>query len=135
MSFLHMTHLILPYMINHSSKENQCNIINISSISGLIGIINQPDYCASKAGIIGFSRALVIEYGGKGIRVNVIAPGTIMIDIVRSVNQDELKELCKNIPQGFIGIVSDVSGTLEYIIKANYLTGQVISSNGRFVLQ
>ncbi len=81
------------------------------------------------------SRALVIEYGGKGIRVNVIAPGTIMIDIVRSVNQDELKELCKNIPQGFIGIVSDVSGTLEYIIKVNYLTGQVISSNGRFVLQ
>ena len=135
MSFLHMTHLILPYMINHSSKENQCNIINISSIGGLTGIINQADYCASKAGIIGLSRALAIEYGSKGIRFNVIAPGTIMTDMLRSVNQDELKELCKNIPQGFIGIVSDVSGTLEYIIKANYLTGQVISSNGRFVLQ
>ncbi len=135
MSFLHMTHLILPYMINHSSKENQCNIINISSIGGLTGIINQADYCASKAGIIGLSRALAIEYGSKGIRVNVIAPGTIMTDMLRSVNQDELKELCKNIPQGFIGDVSDISGAMEYIIKANYLNGQVISPNGGIVLQ
>ena len=61
MSFLHMTHLILPYMINHSSKENQCNIINISSISGLTGVINQADYCASKAGIIGLSRHLLLN--------------------------------------------------------------------------
>ncbi len=135
MSYLHMTHLILPYMVNHSSKENQCNIINISSIGGLTGIINQADYCASKAGIIGLSRALAIEYGSKGIRFNVIAPGTIMTDMLRSVNQDELKELCKNIPQGFIVNVSDVSGAMEYIIKANYLTGQVISPNGGFVFQ
>ena len=60
------------------------------------------------------SRALVIEYGEKGIRVNVIAPENIMIDIVRSVNQDELKELFKNIPQGFIG---DVSHILELLLK------------------
>ena len=72
------------------------------------------------------SRALAIEYGGEGIRVNVIAPDTIMIDILRSINQDELKEFYKNIPQGFIGNVSDVSGA---IIKAYYLTGQVISPN------
>ena len=53
-SYLHMTHLILSYIINHSSKENQYNIINISSIGDLTGIINQSDYCASKVGIIGF---------------------------------------------------------------------------------
>ena len=55
MSFLHMTHLTLPYMINHSSKDNQCSIVNTSSIGGLIGVINQADYCASKAGIIGLT--------------------------------------------------------------------------------
>ena len=55
-----------------------------------------------------------------------------MTDMLRSVNQDELKELFKNIPQGFIGDVSDIS---RYIIKTNYLTGQVISLNGGFVLQ
>ena len=58
-----------------------------------------------------------------------------MTDMIRSVNQDKLKELCKNIPQGFIVNVSDVSGTMKYNIKANYLTGQVISLNGGFVLQ
>ena len=135
MSYLHMTHLILPYMVNHSSKENQCNIINISSIGGLTGIINQADYCDSKAGIIGLSRALAIEYGSKGIRVNIIAPGTFMTDMLRSANEEQLKNIVTRIPQGFIGDVSDISGAMEYIIKANYLNGQVISPNGGIVLQ
>ena len=135
MSFLHMTHLVLPYMINHSSKENQCNIINISSVAGMTGVINQADYCASKSGIIGLSRALGIEYGSKGIRVNIIAPGTFMTDMLRSVNQEQLKSIINFVPQGYIGDVSDISGAMEYIIKANYLTGQVISPNGGFVLQ
>ena len=77
MSFLHMTHLTLPYMVNHSSKDSQCCIVNTSSIGGLIGVINQADYCASKAGIIGFTRALALEFAGRGIRVNAIAPGPI----------------------------------------------------------
>ena len=135
MSFLHMTHLVLPYMINHSSKENQCNIINISSVAGMTGVINHVDYCASKSGIIGLSRALAAEYGGRGIRVNVIAPGTIMTDMLRSVNQEQLKSILTFVPQGYIGDVSDISGAMEYIIKANYLTGQVISPNGGFVFQ
>ena len=135
MSFLHMTHLVLPYMINHSSKENQCNIINISSVAGMTGVINQADYCASKSGIIGLSRALALEFGGRGVRVNVIAPGTIMTDMLRSVNQEQLKSIINFVPQGYIGDVSDISGAMEYIIKANYLTGQVISPNGGFVLQ
>ena len=65
MSFLHMTHLTLPYMVNHSSKDSQCCIVNTSSIGGLIGVINQADYCASKAGIIGFTRALALEFAGR----------------------------------------------------------------------
>ena len=130
-----MTHLVLPYMINHSSKENQCNIINISSVAGMTGVINQADYCASKSGIIGLSRALALEFGGRGVRVNVIAPGTIMTDMLRSVNQEQLKSIINFVPQGYIGDVSDISGAMEYIIKANYLTGQVISPNGGFVLQ
>ena len=135
MSFLHMTHLILPYMVNHCDKDNQCCIVNTSSIGGLIGVINQADYCASKAGIIGLTRALALEFAGKGIRVNAIAPGMIMTDMLRGVNQDELKALAGTIPQGFIGDVSDIAGALGYILTAPYLTGQVISPNGGIVQQ
>ena len=135
MSFIHMSHLVMPYMINHSSKENQCNIINMSSIGGMTGVRNQADYCASKAGIIGLTRALALEFAPKGIRANCIAPGMIMTDMIRGVNQDEVNALLTHIPQGFIGDVSDIASALEYILKANYLTGQVISPNGGLVFQ
>ena len=135
MSFLHMTHLVLPYMINHSSKDNQCCIVNTSSVGGLTGVINQADYCASKSGIIGLSRALALEFAGRGVRVNVIAPGMIMTDMLRGVNQDELNALAATIPEGYIGDVSDIAGALEYLLTAPYVTGQIISPNGGFVLQ
>ncbi len=135
MSLLHMTHLVLPHMINHSDKEHQCQIVNISSVGGLTGVINQADYCAAKSGVIGLTRALALEFAGRGVRANAIAPGMIMTDMLRGVNQDELNALAATIPEGYIGDVSDIAGALEYILKAPYLTGQVISPNGGFVLQ
>lgn len=135
MSFLHMTHLVLPHMINHSSKDNQCCIVNTSSVGGLTGVINQADYCASKSGIIGLTRALALEFAGRGVRVNAIAPGMIMTDMLRGVNQDELNALAATIPQGFIGDTSDIAGALGYLLTAPYVTGQIISPNGGFVLQ
>ena len=135
MSFLHMSHLVLPYMVNHSDKEHQCSIVNTSSVGGMTSVINQADYCAAKSGVIGLSRTLAFEFAKRGIRVNVIAPGMIMTDMLRGVNQDELRALASTIPEGYIGDVSDIAGALEYILKAPYLTGQVISPNGGFVLQ
>lgn len=135
MSFMHMSHLVLPYMVNHSDKDHQCVICNTSSVGGMTGVINQADYCAAKAGVIGLTRALALEYAGKGIRVNAIAPGMIMTDMLRGVNQDELHALAATIPQGYIGDVSDIAGALGYILTAPYLTGQTISPNGGFVLQ
>ena len=135
LSALHMTHLVLPYMVNHATKDEQCSIVNTSSIGGLIGVINQADYCASKSGIIGLTRALALEFAGRGVRVNAIAPGMIMTDMLRGVNQDELNALAATIPEGFIGDVSDIAGALGYILTAPYVTGQVISPNGGFVLQ
>ena len=130
-----MTHLVLPRMINHSDKEHQAMIVNISSVGGLTGVINQADYCAAKSGVIGLTRALALEFAGRGVRANAIAPGMIMTDMLRGVNQDELNALAGTIPEGYIGDVSDIAGALEYILKAPYLTGQVISPNGGFVLQ
>lgn len=134
-SALHMTHLVIPHMINHSSKESQCCIINTSSVGGLTGVINQADYCASKSGLIGLTRALALEFAGRGVRVNAIAPGMIMTDMLRGVNQAELNALAATIPEGYIGDVSDIAGAMAYILTAPYVTGQVISPNGGFVLQ
>jgi len=129
LSFLHMCHLSLPYMVDHDS----C-IINTSSIGGLIGVANQADYCASKSGILGLTRALALEFAGRKVRVNAIAPGMIMTDMLRGVNQDELNALSATIPQGYIGDTSDIANCMEYIIKASYLTGQTISPNGGIVM-
>lgn len=135
MSLLHMTHLVLPHMVNHSDQEHQCVIANTSSVGGMTGVINQADYCAAKSGVIGLTRALALEFAGRGVRVNAIAPGMIMTDMLRGVNQDELNVLAATIPLGHIGDVSDIAGALEYILTAPYLTGQIISPNGGFVLQ
>ncbi|WP_099205934.1 SDR family NAD(P)-dependent oxidoreductase [Scatolibacter rhodanostii] len=129
-SLLHMCHLALPHML-----DNEANIINISSVGGLVGVTNQADYCATKSGVIGLSRALAVEFSSRKVRVNVIAPGMIMTDMLRGVNQDELNALASTIPLGKIGDVEDIAGAMEYILKASYVTGQVLSPNGGFVMQ
>ena len=121
-------------MVNHADKDHQCNIVSTTSVGSLTGVINQADYCASKSGLIGLTRGLALEYAGKGIRVNAIAPGMIMTDMLRGVNQDELKALSATIPQGYIGDVSDIAGALGYLLTASYVIGQVLSPNGGFVL-
>ena len=130
LGLMHMCHLSLPHMVDQDS----C-IINIASIGGIIGVSNQADYCATKSGVIGFSRALAVEFARRKLRVNVIAPGMIMTDMLRSVNQNELNALAAHIPQGYIGDVSDIAGCMEYLINAPYVTGQTISPNGGFVMQ
>lgn len=129
-SLMHMCHLALPHMVDHDSS-----IINISSVGGLVGVLNQADYCATKSGVIGLSRALAVEYAGRKVRVNVIAPGMIMTDMLRGVNQDELNALASTIPLGYIGEPEDIAGSLEYLVKSPYVTGQVLSPNGGFVMQ
>jgi 3-oxoacyl-[acyl-carrier protein] reductase len=128
-SLMHMCHLALPHMIGHDS----C-IVNMASIGGLVGVVNQVDYCAAKSGVIGLTRALAMEFASQKVRVNAIAPGMIMTDMLKGVNQDEVKALTAFIPQGYIGDVSDIAGCMEYIVTAPYLTGQTISPNGGFVM-
>lgn len=67
-----MSHLVLPYMVNHSEKEHQCNIVNTSSVGGMTGVINQADYCAAKSGVIGLSRALALEYAKKELELMLL---------------------------------------------------------------
>ena len=129
-SMMHMSHLALPYMVDRETA-----IVCTASVGGMTGVINQADYCAAKTGVIGLVRALALEFAPRKVRVKAIAPGMIMTDMLRGVNQDELNALAATIPIGRIGDVEDIAGALGYILEAGYLTGQVISPNGGFVLQ
>ena len=126
LSVMHMTRLVLPYMV----ESNEGNIINISSIGGLMGVANQADYCATKAGIIGFTRALAVEYAAKNIRVNSICPRMIDTDILKGVNQDELNALAATIPLGKIGDPDCIAGSMQYLIENDYTTGVYLTPNG-----
>lgn len=130
MSYLHCSHIVLPYMVE--AKEG-C-IINVSSIGGLMGVAEQVDYCAAKSGVIGLTRALATEFGPSNIRVNSIAPGMIWTDMLREADQTAVNTLKQAIPLGEIGEVDDISGCLEYLVKAKYVTGQTISPNGGIVM-
>lgn len=126
LSAFHMCHFVVPYMV----KANEGCVISTSSIGGLMGVANQADYCASKSGLIGMTRALAMEFGKQNIRFNCICPGMIWTDMLRGVNQDEVAALAMGIPQGKIGDVEDIALAMEFLIKDQYMTGQYISPNG-----
>ena len=130
MSYFHCCHLVLPYMLE--AKEG-C-IVNISSIGGMMGVSEQVDYCAAKSGVIGLTRGLAVEYGKQNIRVNTIAPGMIWTDMLRGADQVAVDALKQAVPLGEIGDVEDISGCLEYLINAKYVTGQTISPNGGILM-
>lgn len=123
---------VLPEMI--SKKRGK--IINISSIWGITGASCEVAYSASKAGVIGLTKALAKEVGPSNIQVNCIAPGIVMTDMTSEYSMDELNRITDEIPLGRIGSTEDISNVALFLASddANYITGQVISPNGGWVI-
>lgn len=117
---------VIPNMLKY--KEGL--IINISSIWGVIGASCEVHYSTSKAGIIGFTKALAKEMGPSNIRVNAIAPGIINTDMNSELNSDEIKKIIDDIPLEKIGKPEYIEKCIEWLIEDKYTTGQVISIDG-----
>ncbi|MBP6342606.1 MAG: 3-oxoacyl-[acyl-carrier-protein] reductase [Candidatus Omnitrophica bacterium] len=118
-------------------KQKKGQIVNISSVSGVIGLPRQINYSASKGGINAFTKALAKEVASYGIRVNAVAPGFIETEILSGFNDEQKKKITEMIPLGRIGAVADVAGVVEYLLSdhAAYVTGQIIVVDGGLAIR
>lgn len=116
--------------------EKNGRIINISSIWGMCGSSCEVHYSASKAAIIGLTKALAKEVGPSGITVNCVAPGVIDTEMNKSLSGDAISALCEETPLGRIGTPLEIAKTVLFLASddAGFITGQVISPNGGIVI-
>jgi 3-oxoacyl-[acyl-carrier protein] reductase len=113
-------------------SQRSGRIIAVSSVVGQMGNAGQTNYAASKAGLIGFAKALARELASRGITVNVIAPGMIDTDMTRGVSDSAQQEWTKLIPFGRLGTVDEVAAAACFLAsdEASYITGHVLAVNG-----
>lgn len=114
------------------TKARWGRIINISSVVGRMGNPGQANYCASKAGIEGFSRSLAAEMGARGITVNCVAPGFIQTDMTDALTEDSRKAMLANVPAGRLGQAEEVAAAVKFLSSddAAYITGETLHVNG-----
>jgi 3-oxoacyl-[acyl-carrier protein] reductase len=119
-------------VLRHMIKKRWGRVINLASISGLVGNPGQANYASAKAGIIGFTRTVAREVGSRGITVNAVAPGSIETEMTRQLEEEWKEELKKRIPLGYFGSPRDVAGAVAFLAsdEAGYITGQVLGVDG-----
>jgi len=114
-------------------KQSGC-IITVSSMWGQVGSSCEAAYSATKGAVIALTKALAKELGPSGIRVNCVAPGVILTDMCANVSPETLEELRQETPVGKNGQAQDVAKAFLYLADADFVTGQVLSVNGGFVI-
>ena len=122
----------LPYMIS----KKQGSIINISSMWGQVGASCEVHYSTAKAGLMGFTKALAKEVAPSNIRVNAVAPGVVMTDMMSSFDENTVAELKEETPLQRLGTPKNIADAVAFLVsdKAEFITGQVLAVNGGFII-
>jgi len=113
-------------------KQRYGRIVNLSSVSGVIGNAGQANYSASKAGVIGLTKAVARELASRGVTSNAVAPGFIATDMTAAMPETVLEAASKQIPLGYIGKPEDIASAVSFLAseQAGYITGQVLCVDG-----
>ena len=117
-------------------KKRSGKIINMTSVSGIMGNIGQTNYSAAKAGVIGFTKSLAREMASRGITVNAVAPGFIATDMTAAMPEKAQAQVVGSIPLGKMGQPEDIANAVVFLAsdKASYITGQVVNVDGGMVM-
>ncbi len=118
-------------------RQKYGRIVNMTSVAGLAGNPGQTNYSASKAGLIGFTKSLAKEIGGRNITVNAVAPGFVPTDLTATLPKNLLDEAIRMTPLGRLGTIEDVAYAVAFLAsdEAAYITGQVLSVDGGLAMQ
>ena len=118
----------------HFLKKHAGSIVTVSSMWGQVGASCEAAYSATKGAVIALTKALAQELGPSGIRVNCVAPGVILTDMCANVDPGILAEMAEQTPVGRNGTPEDVAKAIEYLASAEFVTGQVLSVNGGYII-
>lgn len=123
-------------VIESMRQNNFGRIILTSSVNALKGQMGQTNYCAAKAGIIGFAKALALETANKNITVNVVAPGYINTEMVQAIAQPILEKIVAQVPKGRLGEAKEIAHAVSFLAgdEASYITGETLNINGGLYL-
>ncbi len=130
------TYLVTKAVSKSMIRQKSGIIVNIASVVGLTGNAGQSNYSASKAGIIGFTKTVAKELGGRGIRVNAVAPGFVKTDMTEILKDDVKKKMIDSIPLKRCAEPEDIANAVLFLCsrEASYITGQVINVDGGMVM-
>ncbi len=130
------TFLFSRAVAKHMMKQRSGAIVNIASISGVIGTAGQANYAASKAGVIALTKSTANELAARGVRANAIAPGFITSKMTDALSEEVRNQYLSRIPLGRFGTVDDIANAVVFLAseQSSYLTGQTLHVNGGMVM-